>query len=440
MAAPTVCEQVRSDLAAGFTPIVEEAASVSTHAVLVVTRNLYPLIADRPAAVRLGAVCWFVVLILALGGCGGEGQHDSKVERDSVIQHWTELFEIEDSLERTAAMAQFVTSLEPADADAIGEILTTRYGRNRAIDELILWNAWSRLDPAAAAARALVVRTPLAQSLRADVVLEWALRDPRATAAFFEIDERPMRIALVRGWYASGAPGLSEYVLTSDPGRFGQDLLGLYTAELSADKGAEAVAGWLDSIRGQSEITQIVITNAHRKGIMAMAMADPEAAIAYCEIHCDGRYGNTMRQRLAERLGVLGEAKRAVIWLEGAVDADQIERGQAARQAVRSWLRSDFDAALDWADEAFGKYKDESWFLPPARLVLTVYSRRDPNKALDWVDIFTDPQDREDALVRIARRWLELDEQAAESWLETSPLDPEAREKARTPQKTRSGP
>lgn len=389
----------------------------------------------------MGAVCWLVVLILVLAGCW-EAEHDSKVVRDSgdsVIEHWGVLLEIEDSLERTAAMAQFMTSLDPGDADAIGEILTTRYRRHRAIDDLILWNAWSRLDPAAAAARAAVVTSPLAKSLRADVVLEWASRDPLAAVAAVGITEPAMRRALVRGWYGSGVPGLSEYVIGSDPGRDGQSLLSHYAAELSADKGAQAIADWLDSIRGQSETPRIVRTNAHRKGIMEMAMTDPDAAIAYCELHCDGPYGDSMRARLAERMGLLGEGERAVIWLEGAVDANQEERGRAARLAYLSWLRADRDAAVGWADEALEKYRDEPWFLPLARIVVTVHTVRDPESALDWIDVFKDPQDREDALIQIARRWLELDEKAAEIWLETSSLDTEARAKARTRPAMRGG-
>jgi hypothetical protein len=273
------------------------------------------------------------------------------------------------------------------------------------------------------------------------VVLEWASRDPEAAVAGVGVEVPAIRRALVRGWYASGVPGLSEYVVGADPGRVGQSFLGFYAAELGADKGAGAIADWLDSIRGRGQrgIPEIVITNAHRQGIMAMATSDPDTAIAYCDLYCDGRYGDSMRSRLAERLGLLGEAERAVLWLEGAVDADQEERGRAARLAVRHWLFTDPDAAFAWGDEALGKYRDEPWFLPPAGQLISAYTARDPERALEWMDMFKDPEQREGALVKIARRWLTLDEKAAETWLETSSLAPEAQARARKPQKTRGG-
>ena len=146
-----------------------------------------------------------------------------------------------------------------------------------------------------------------------------------------------------------------------------------------------------------------------------------------------------MRSRLADRLGLLGLGERAVRWLEGAVDANQVDRGRSARLAFRAWLRADRDDALGWADEALAKYGDQIWFLPLARMAISVHTRREPESALDWMGVFTDAQDREDALIRIVRRWLELDEKAAELWLETSPLSREARAKASTPQSIRGG-
>jgi hypothetical protein len=425
--------------------MVEETASVSTYEALIVNTSSTPLIEDRRVAGRLGAACWqlafTLTLVFALAGCSPV-ERDSIPERDSgvsVPEYWGRLLEIEDSLERTAAMAQFMTTLGPVDADAVGEIVTTRYRRHRAIDDLILWNAWSRLDPATAAARAEVITSPLSKSLFADVILEWASQDPQAAAAVVGTIDPAMRRVLVRGWYESGAPGLPEFIFGSDPGRVAQHLLANYAWELGADKGAQAIADWLDSIRGRRDLEPIMITNAHRKGIMEMAMADVDAAIEYCELHCDEPYADSMRPQLAERLGLIGQGERAVLWLEGAVDANQVERGRAARYAYRWWLTNDRDAALGWSDEALEKYGGESWFLPLARLAINGHTRRDPESALDWIDVFEKAQDREDALIQIARRWLELDPEAAEIWLETSSLDREARAKARTRPKTRGG-
>lgn len=412
---------------------------MSTHEALIANTSQPPSNEKHRISSRLGAVCWRFILALVLAGCSPV-DGNSVPEPDagvSVAERWAVLLETKDSLERTAAMAQFVTTLGTADADAIAEILTTRYRRHRSIDDLILWNAWGRLDPEAAMARAQVVGSPMAESIRGDVVLEWASRDPLSAISVVGTTEPAVRRALVRGWYVSGVAGLSEFVLGSDASRAGQHFIASYTGELAADKGAQGVADWIDSVRGREDLEPIMITHAHRKGIMDMGHADAKTAMAYCDLHCDEPYGESMRSRLADRLGFLGHGEEAVIWLEGAVDANQVERGRAARLAYRSWLRSDRDAAVAWSDEALGMYKNESWFLPLARLAIRVHTRADPESALEWIDVFTHPQDREDALVKIARRWFELDEQAAESWLETSSLDSEARTKARTPQAIR---
>ena len=422
---------------------------MSTREALAMNRTHTPLNDHRCATARLRGACWLLILALALVLAGCSEQHAEQADPDSIPQrapgvsvaeHWGALLEIEDTLVRSAAMAQFMTTLGPEDADAIGEIVSTRFRRHRSIDDLILWNAWSRFDPAAAATRAAVVVTPMAEGLRVDVILEWASQDPHAAVATMGSAEPAIRRAMVRGWYQSGVPGLSDYILSADSGRLGQSLLAAYAVELGADKGASGIAEWLDSTRGRSDVERIMITNAHRKGIMEMAMVDPDAAIAYCELHCDGPYGDMMRPRLAERFGMIGLGGRAVLWLEGEVDANQVDRGRGARFAYRAWLKDDREAALDWANESFEKYKDEEWFLPLARIVVTLYTVKDPETALVWIDVFKEPQDREDALIQVARRWLKLDKKAAEAWLETSSLDSEAKAKARTTAKRRGVP
>jgi hypothetical protein len=394
-----------------------------------------PIVERRAMGRQRAAGSLLPILVLVLCSC-------SPVERDSfserapgvsVTEHWATLLDIEDSLERTAAMAQFMTSLGPEDSDAVGELATRLFRRHRSIDDLILMNAWSRLDAERAWAIAMVSQSTIAEASRADGVLEWASRDPMKTIDSVDVEEAAVRRSLVRGWYESGVPGLPDYVINAGASRAGQNLIASYALELSSDLGAQGVAEWIDSVRGRTDLEPIMITHAHRKGISAMAVADVEAAIAYCDLHCDEPYADSARARLADRLGMLGQAERAIAWVEGSRDANQEDRGRAGRMAFRAWLRADHDAALGWADEALGKYKDESWFSPLARLALGFHTRREPEAALVWVEILPEGQEQEDALIKIARRWRKLDENAAEAWIETSPLDDEARAKARTP-------
>ncbi len=57
-------------------------------------------------------------------------------------------------------------------------------------------------------------------------------------------------------------------------------------------------------------------------------------------------------------------------------------------------------------------------------------SWRHPLTAIEWISYLADEDQRELARITAARRWLLKDPGAAETWLASSPLSEEAREKA----------
>jgi hypothetical protein len=174
--------------------------------------------------------------------------------------------------------------------------------------------------------------------------------------------------------------------------------------------------------------------------MVAMAGADAEAAIAYCDIHCDEPYANSARPRLADRLGWLGLGERGIAWVEASKDANPVERTQAGRAAYVLWFKADRNVALAWADEAREEYAEEMWFQEIGRFVLSMRTRIDPESALEWITMLPPGRDQEEAMITIGRLWRERDEDAAEVWLESSPLGDDARAKARTPMKYRKRP
>jgi len=401
----------------------------------------------RGEKIRLGTAYSFgliVALGLALCACSA-AERDSFPERPagvSVQEHWATLVEIEDQLERTAAMAQFVTTLESEDSDALGELVDLRKGLRglRSVDFLILMNAWSRVDPERAMAIAMSLPSHVGVASRADGFLEWASKDPMAAVAAANENDADIRRSIVRGWYESGLPGLSDFVLSRGTSQPGQHYIGLYAQELSHDKGAEALAEWIDSIRARGGLERTLLFHVHRKGMVAMAGADAEAAIAYCDIHCDEPYADSARSRLADRLGWLGLGERATAWVEASEDANPGERTLAGRAAYTLWFKTDRNAALAWADEAREKYADEMWFQEIGRFVLSMRTRFDPESALEWITMLPPGRDQEEAMITIGRFWHQQDENAAEAWLESSPLDDAARAIARTPMKYRKRP
>ena len=394
----------------------------------------------RGERIRLGAAHLFgliVALGLVLCGCSPvEGDAiPARAAGVSVQDHWATLEEIEDQLERTAAMAHFVTTLGPEDSEAIRELVNTGFRGRRSIDHLILMNVWSRVDVESAMARAMASSAAADVAARADGIQDWASRDPLAASAAANINTSEIRRALVKGWYESGEPGLTDFIFKAGSSQAGQHLIASYVTELAYDKGAQGVEEWIDSVRARKDLEQIIIVHVHRKGMVAMAFADPEAAIAYCDIHCEQPYADSARPRLADRLGWLELGDRAIAWVEASEGANIDDRRLAGRGAYRHWFKADRDAALVWAEEVREKYADEAWFEGIARFVLGMLTRMDPEAALAWVPLLPTDQEQEDAMVSIGRRWYELDEGEAEVWLESSPLDDEARAKARTPMK-----
>jgi hypothetical protein len=402
----------------------------------------------RGEKIRLGTAYSFglvVALGLVLCACS-PAERDSFPERAagvSVQEHWATLVEIDDQLERTAAMAQFVTTLGSEDSDALRELVRLRRGLRglRSVEFLILMNAWSRVDPESAMALAMSLPSPVGVAARADGFLEWASKDPMAAVAVADENDREIRRSIVRGWYESGLPGLSDFVFSKGTTQVGQHFITIYAQELSHDKGAEVVAEWIDSVRASGDdLEPSLIVHVHRKGMVAMAGADAEAAIAYCDIHCDEPYADSARSRLADRLGWLGLGERAIAWIEASEDANPAERTLAGRAAYILWFKADRNAALAWADEAREEYAEEMWFQEIGRFVLSMRTRFDPESALEWITMLPPGRDQEEAMITIGRLWRERDEDAAEVWLESSPLGDDARAKARMPMKYRKQP
>jgi hypothetical protein len=367
------------------------------------------------------------------GGAGGAGPAGVSIE-----EHWADLLEIEDGLERTAAMAQFVTTLEPEDVEAVRELATNRYRRQRAIEDLLLISFWTRHDPQAVIETTMRSRAPFAGAARVDGAWHWASIDPLAAIAAVPTDEPELVRSLVRGWYDSGKPGLDDFVLSQGTHTPGQMLITKYARELRHDGGAKAVIDWMDSVRDRSDVEDLVVVHVHRKGLAELAVADPAAALAYCEEHCGEPYAESAIAVLSERLGKLGEGPRALSWLTQKEVTDPTQRGNAVRFAFRAWLLQEREAALAWADQALPRYTGQPWFSRLASLVREVYTRREPEKALLWVQDLPE-REQEAALITIAHQWLQTDREAAEVWLAGSPLDEAARDQARRgPQRQRS--
>jgi hypothetical protein len=106
------------------------------------------------------------------------------------------------------------------------------------------------------------------------------------------------------------------------------------------------------------------------------------------------------------------------------------ERKLALTTAFETWAMRDREEALGWMEQKLTS-GSEPWvrelYLPYARQLAAI----SPSEAIEWAERVDVDAGREEILVRVARRWLREDEEAALAWLARSPLSEEARARAR---------
>jgi hypothetical protein len=108
-------------------------------------------------------------------------------------------------------------------------------------------------------------------------------------------------------------------------------------------------------------------------------------------------------------------------------------RGPAVREAFRTWFKSKHrEGAVEWLEsETLTAFHD-----PAIEFYATdLADRSAPEEAIPWCERLLDSERRLRCFNRAAPKWYERDAVAAETWLQQSELDDEARRVARTPKK-----
>jgi hypothetical protein len=232
---------------------------------------------------------------------------------------------------------------------------------------------------------------------------------------------------LVLGWYAAGLPGLTQYIQDLGVGFEQQLALATYLRAAIPKEGAPAVMRWAESVPEENPTYKLTV---YRQVASALPLFDHAAAMRWCEAHCDGPFGNNLRNILAGRW-VLSDGPSALEWLSTAPDGH--EKDLAIRASFATWGREDPEAALAWMAEQTEDGKLTAWLEPALPVYVGLLAERSPAEAIEWAQRIGREREREVALIKIARRWRESDEPAAEAWLQSSPLSEEARAKVRDP-------
>jgi hypothetical protein len=234
---------------------------------------------------------------------------------------------------------------------------------------------------------------------------------------------------LLSGWVLSGRGGVDDYIEALPRNETDKAITQVAGVTLRHG-GLEALIGWVDSFTGNDAISIRSRRKAFQRGSRMVARWNPERAAEWAMANRGQPYAIDGPRIVAEQWG-LKDGRAALEWVRDHPDQDL--HYLAARAAFLSWLKSDRDGAVEWL-----KSEDHTAFHDPA---IVEYGKdlgkREPAEAIGWCERVLEARQRLHCLKKVASLWYQRDALAAETWLQQSPLDEEARRAVRTPPKKR---
>ena len=193
---------------------------------------------------------------LACVACSPPSQDTETTERsdESSAEAFEEslaaVLSTEEDFARADQLIALLVATGPRDRRALEETVQDRYQAIDPLDHLLLLKAWARQDPEAATSWARAAApTSVREAATTSAIREWALQDPEAAVRRLPVGEAGIGRAVVSGWFDSGKPGLSGFVLSQGSGKDGQLLISAYVRKLIAREGVGAARAWAESHR-----------------------------------------------------------------------------------------------------------------------------------------------------------------------------------------------
>lgn len=260
----------------------------------------------------------------------------------------------------------------------------------------------------------------------------WAAADPEAAANAAEqwIAQKPdvsdaVQVALVRGWFTNDPVELAEYISNIEMGFVRQRELATYLRAVIQTQGIEAAMRWGESVPDDDTTYKVAV---YRQMAAALPLFDHAAVLRWCEAHCEGPFGNNMRNIIARRW-VRTDGAAALMWLSEKAPEGH-DKNLAVRASFALWGQIDREATLAWmATQTAGEPAE--WLEPVYPVYARLLAEDSPAEAIEWAERIEGDEEREIVLSEVARAWWLRDEGAAEAWLLQSSLSEEAREKVR---------
>jgi len=296
--------------------------------------------------------------------------------------------------------------------------------------------AWARFDAVGALNHALSwspreMKREREVGIRAAIQV-WAQRNPSAARlAAVEIGADPrLRHALwdglVTGWVHShqGQEGLDAFIADLPPTKPRRTVIETVIQEFLRKGGADAALGWAEPILRDERYDGVLKRSIFGSASDLAAQWDPERTAAWSAEHLEASYAGEGLQNVAKHWS-RRDGAAAMAWL-GKQPAGEL-RDKALREAFLGWSKTNPHGLLAWlnADERTDLH-DPAFEIKAARLVAHV-----PVEALSWCERIQEPARQQRCLESSAHTWYGQDAVAAETWLQQSSLDEEARSRVR---------
>jgi hypothetical protein len=339
-----------------------------------------------------------------------------------------------DRAERTASLLQ---QLDPENVLEVAAVYDQMINILGELDIHPFAIAWARFDPAAALDHTLSWPFRDKRQIGANGAIEgWAMRDPiGALQAYEETSARlpsfseDLFLNMLTGWVYSGEGGLDEYIagLSNQRQEMGVTRV---AGKLMRNGGAEAAMSWVNSIVRNDAYEKKFKKRAFRRGIRIVGRWDPELAATWAMEHEGQGYAVDAPRIVAGRWGSR-DGRAAMQWVRDHPSEEL--RGLAVHEAFRTWSKSDRKGAVEWLEsETLTAFHD-----PAIIFYAKDLSNRAPEEAIVWCERILTSDRRLRCLAPAAAKWYQRDAVAAETWLQQSPLDEEARRIVRTPPEER---
>ena len=337
-----------------------------------------------------------------------------------------------DTLKRVSGLTALVQNLEPEALPSVVKVLSNVWLELDHVEQTILLTFWSGLEPAEATEWATFEATASQRAELVSYAIEsWAIREPHAAleriGRIMKSNSAVQKSAikgLVRGWFASGQPGLEEYIRAMGEGTTDQQFaLSALVREGIKRYGPEPVIRWAEAVPVPTEDIRFKLAVYRRLG-RELAIYHPEEAKAWCAKQCDGPHGRNLRTVIARRWARWSPID-ALDWLKSAGPGE--ERDFAVKQTFAAFVGKDREGAKNWVAEVMPADSYPVWFQPAVSSYASILAVEDPLLAAEVAGKIDLPAVARRSLMNTARKWLRKDPEAAEAWLAQSPLSEETR-------------